>query len=49
MGIPKSNAKALTALGAQVVTMKELIAMSEFIKTFNEKYGRRKSTIRKKK
>lgn len=48
MGVSKSNAKA-AALGTTIVTMKELIAMSEFIKNFNEKYGRRKSSIRKKK
>ena len=49
MGISKTNAKAGTALTTTLVTVKELVAMSEFIKNFNEKYGRKRCAQRKKK
>ena len=34
---------------AQLVTMKELLAMSEYIRNFKEKYSSKKSVVRKKK
>jgi hypothetical protein len=33
---------------AQMVTMKEILAMSEYIRNFKEKYSSRKSVIKKK-
>ena len=34
---------------AQMVTIKELLAMSEYIRNFREKYSSKKSVVKKKK
>lgn len=34
---------------AQMVTMKELLAMSEYIRIFKQKYSSKKSVVKKKK
>jgi hypothetical protein len=48
MGYSKTP-KADYALATQLITMKELTAMSEFIRNFQLKYGRKKTSVKKKK
>lgn len=48
MAYPKTPAKNY-ALASQLITMKELTAVSEFIREFKLKYGRKKRAIVKKK
>lgn len=48
MGYSKTP-KANTALATQLITMKELTAMSEFIRNFKLKYAGKKASNRKKK